>query len=135
MTRSQGWLRGLLRVGGILTGSAFFTIFLSEATIASASERLGLGQYPATPVTSYIVRSLAAMYGFHGLVLWRLSTNVVAYLPVIQWIAWATFGLGVVLTGIDLAAPMPSWWTLAEGPPVAVIGLILLRLVRRSRPR
>jgi hypothetical protein len=39
--------------------------------------------------------------------------------------------LGVLLLGIDLHAPMPLWWTLAEGPWVIVIGLVLVGLARR----
>lgn len=131
MERSERWLVLLLRLGGVLTGSAFFTIFLPESTMVSTHRALGLGDFPAAPLTTYLTRSLSAMYAFHGVILLALSTNVRRYRPVIVVVAWATATMGLILTGIDLWAPMPMWWTLAEGPWVVLIGLVLVGLARR----
>jgi hypothetical protein len=38
---------------------------------------------------------------------------------------------GFVLLGIDLAAGMPTSWTLGEGPPTIVVGLVVLGLQRK----
>lgn len=124
----------LLRLGAILTGSAFFTIFLPEATMASVHERLGLGVFPASPLTNYLTRSLSAMYAFHGAMLFVLSTDVRRFKPVIILVGWATAVLGIALLVIDLQAPMPSWWVFAEGPWVIAIGLVLAELGRRIQP-
>jgi hypothetical protein len=121
----------LLRVGAVLTGSAFFTIFLPEATMASVHENLGLGRFPASPLTNYLTRSLSAMYAFHGGLLFVLSTNVRRFQPVIVFVGWATAALGLLLLGIDLRAPMPGWWVFAEGPWVIAIGLVITGLGRR----
>ncbi|MFQ5528313.1 MAG: hypothetical protein ACE5GX_18915, partial [Thermoanaerobaculia bacterium] len=47
----------ILRIGAIVTGSAFFTMFLPEATMASVHTSLGLGEFPASPLTGYLTRS------------------------------------------------------------------------------
>ena len=123
----------LLRVGAVLTGSAFFAIFLPESTMASIHLDLGLGEFPATPLTNYLTRSLSAMYAFHGGLLFVLLTNVRRFRMVILFVGCATAGLGVALTAIDLQAPMPGWWTFAEGPWVVVIGIVLALLARKVR--
>ena len=38
---------------------------------------------------------------------------------------------GVVITGVDAMARMPTYWTLLEGPPTILIGLLILLLNRR----
>ena len=121
----------LLRLGAVLTGSAFFTMFMPEATMASIHQSLGLGPFPAAPITNYLTRSLSAMYAFHGGLLFVLSTDVRRFRPVIVFVGWATAALGIALTAIDLAAPMPAWWLLGEGPWVILIGLVIARLSRR----
>jgi hypothetical protein len=130
MERSERWLILLLRLGGIVTGSAVFTIFLPESTMAATHEGLGLGEFPAVPLTSYLARSVSAMYAFHGVILLALSTDVRRYRRLVEILAWATAAMGVALLGIDLWAPMPLWWTLCEGPTVILIGLVLVALVR-----
>lgn len=124
----------LLRLGAVLTGSAIFTVFLPEATMASVHEGLGLGAFPAAPITTYLARSLSAMYAFHGALLFILSTDVRRFRPVIILLGWATAVLGFILFAIDLTAPMPAWWVFAEGPWVVVIGLVLARLGSQVQP-
>lgn len=124
----------LLRLGAILTGSAFFTLFIPAATMASIHENLGLGAFPASPLTNYLTRSLSAMYAFHGGLLFVLSTNVRRFKPVVLFLGWATAVLGVALLVIDLRAPMPDWWVFAEGPWVIAIGLVIAGLSRRIEP-
>lgn len=131
MNASERWLIFLLRLGGLLTGSAVLAIFLPEATMASIHQKLGLGEFPAAPLTDYLTRSLSAMYAFHGAILLALSTDIRRYQPVIVVVAWATASMGVILTGVDLWAPMPIWWALAEGPWIVLMGLALLSLTRR----
>jgi len=131
MNASERWLTFMLRFGGVLTGSAIFAVFLPEATMASTHQKLGLGEFPVAPLTHYLTRSLSAMYAFHGVILLALSTDVRRHKSVIVVVAWATAVMGVILTGVDLWAPMPIWWTLAEGPWIVLIGLVLMSLARR----
>jgi len=128
---SERTLVFLLRLGGVLTGSAVLTLFLSDSAMASIHRDLGLGEFPQTPLTDYLTRSLSAMYALHGGTLLVLSTNVRRYRKVILVVGWLTAALGVALTVIDLRAPMPLWWTLAEGPWVIAIGVALVWLTHR----
>ena len=131
MPWSERCLVYMLRLGGVLLGSALFAVFLPEATMATIHRQLGLGDYPAAPLTSYLARSASALYAFHGGLLLVLSIDVRRFRPVLRFVAWATLGLGVALIAIDLLAPMPLWWTLAEGPWVVLIGASLVFLVGR----
>lgn len=121
----------LLRFGGVLLSTAALAVLLSDAQMAAIHRWLGLGDYPDAPLTSYLTRSLSAMYAFHGALLLALSTDVRRFRPLVVFFGWATLVLGVALTGIDLGAPMPLWWTLSEGPWVVVIGVLLVMLGRR----
>ena len=49
----------------------------------------------------------------------------------IVYLAYATMAFGAVLTGIDVIAGLPTYWTLFEGPPTIIIGAAILMLVRR----
>lgn len=102
--------------------------------MASTHRDLGLGEFPAAGITDYMARSLSAMYAFHGGFLLVLSMNVRRFLPVVLYVGWATFALGAFLTGIDLHAGLPSWWILAEGPWVLLIGLLIVRLCAGIKP-
>lgn len=133
-TSNERLLIFLLRLGAVLTGSAIFAVFLPAETMAAIHERLGLGDFPDTALTSYLTRSLSAMYAFHGALLFILSTDVRRYRTAIIFLGWSTAALGAAMLGIDLHAPMPLWWTLAEGPWVIAIGAFLATLARRLEP-
>jgi hypothetical protein len=120
----------LLRIGGVLTGSAFLTMLLPFETMASIHRQLGLGNLPRTPIVDYLARSVAAFYGFHGVLLFLVSSDPVTYKPFVTYVAWMSITLGAMLLAIDLHAGMPSWWTVSEGPWVIAVGLILVALNR-----
>jgi hypothetical protein len=128
---SERWLVVLLRFGGVLLGTAVLAIFLPDAVMAAIHRRLGLGEYPGAPLTAYLTRSVAALYAFHGGLLLALSTDVRRFRPVLVFVAWATLAFGLALTGIDLHAGLPVWWTLLEGPWVLLVGVLLVVLTRR----
>ncbi len=133
MNGSERWLAFLLRLGGVLTGSALVAVFLPESTMASIHRWLGLGELAPGPMTNYLTRSLSAMYAFHGGLLLVLSTDVRRFRRVIVFVGWATFALGLVLLGVDLHAGLPSWWVWSEGPWAAGIGIVLVRLAAGVR--
>jgi hypothetical protein len=120
----------LLRFGGTLTGSAFLTTLLPVEWMAATHEALGLGEYPRVPLVDYLARSVAALYGFHGVLLFILANNPVRYAGIVRYIGWMNVTFGTMLVLIDLHAGMPLWWTMSEGPPVVVVGLIVLYLSR-----
>jgi hypothetical protein len=125
-------LAWLLRFGAAFTMSAFLAVFLPVRWMAATHGWLGLGEFPQSPLTDYLARSVAALYGFHGVLLLLLSLDVQRSLPVIRFIGVMNVLLGAMLLGIDLHAGMPAWWTLGEGPPLMAVGVAVLMLARRT---
>ena len=133
MTRAERGLQILLRIGGITTLTAFFAIFLPVRWMAGTHEWLGLGEFPASPLVDYLTRSASLLYAWHGGLLLVLSSDVRRYRPILVYLGFATAVGGLILLGIDLHAGMPTYWTLWEGPPVSVIGLLMIWLALRIR--
>jgi hypothetical protein len=81
----------------------------------------------------YLTRSVSALYALHGALLIFLSLDVRRYLPLVRFLGAASIVMGVLLLGLDLAVGMPVFWTVAEGPPVVALGLVILVSVRRVK--
>ncbi len=121
-------LKTLLRLAGVVTASAFVAILLPEEWMASSHAWLGLGEFPRAPVVDYLARSIAALYGFHGVLLLTVARDPLALRPIVSYVAFMNVGFGAVMIGIDLHSGMPLWWTLAEGPPIAAMGIAIALL-------
>ena len=115
----------LLRCGAVLTGSAFLAVFLPVDWMASTHRWLGLGEFPRTPIVDYLARSVAAFYGFHGAMLFLISTDVVRYRLLVWYVAVMNVVFGFILLAIDIHAGLPAYWIAFEGPPVVIIGLLV----------
>jgi len=129
--QAVSFTRILLRIGGVVTGTAFLTMLLPVEWMASTHERLGLGPFPPGPVMEYLSRSVAAFYGFHGVLLFVVATDPVRFKPIVTYLVAFNIIFGVMLIAIDLHAGMPFWWTISEGPVVIVIGVLLAVLRAR----
>ena len=105
-------------------------ILMPTDWMAASHRRLGLGEFPASPLVDYLTRSVAALYAIHGGLYLALATNVRRHTGVIRYIAWINIFFGTAVIGIDLHAGLPWYWTLVEGPPVIGFGLLLLGLLR-----
>ena len=121
----------LLRFGGGLACLAVFAIFLPTTWMAAMHRWLGLGEFPDAALTHYLTRSVSAFYAMFGGLTILASLDVRRFGPVITYLAVVTMVFGVVITGVDAMAKMPTYWTLAEGPPTILIGLLILLLNRR----
>jgi len=120
----------ILRIGGVLLVLAFPAALLPASTMAEIHAWLDLGNFPDQPITDYMARSLSLLYGFHGVLLLIISVDVRHFRKLIGWMAWLTMGLGLALLAVDLHAGMPASWTWSEGPPVVVIAVVMLYLLR-----
>jgi len=134
MTRPERTLVLLLRGLGCLTLSAFAAIALPVEWMAAIHARLGLGTLPREPIVDYLTRSVSAFYGLHGALLLVVARDVRRHRAVVAFAGWAAVAFGVIVTGIDLHAGMPAWWTWGEGLPVTALGALQLYLLR-SVPR
>lgn len=123
----------LLRLGGVVTAAAFVAVFLPAAWMASTHEWLGLGDFPGTPLVDYLARSIAALYGFHGVLLLIVSRDPARHRTIVQFIGVMNIVFGSLMIGIDIHAGLPTLWTLAEGPPIIAFGIVVLYLVRSLR--
>ena len=115
----------LLRLAGCVTAAAFLAMFLPVEWMASTHRWLGLGEFPRAPVVAYLARSVAALYGFHGLLLLLISTDPIKYRGIVWYVAFMNVAFGVILVAIDLHAGLPLFWTLSEGPPIVAFGIVI----------
>jgi len=126
-------LQLLLRLAGVITTFAFLAMLLPTDWMASTHERLGLGEFPRSPLVDYLTRSVAALYGFHGALLLLISRDPVKYRTIVQFVAVINVAFGVMMLLIDLHAGMPWWWTVGEGPPIIVFGVVIGYLNRSAK--
>lgn len=120
----------LLRIAGWATASAFLAIFLPVEWMASTHRWLGLGEFPRAAVVDYLARSIAALYGFHGVLLLIISRDPVRYRTIVCYVAVMNIIFGALVFAIDLHAGLPMAWTILEGPPIALFGVALTFLNR-----
>lgn len=123
----------LLRLAGVMIVLAFPTMLLPTEWMAATHTWLGLGEFPRVPVVDYLARSIAALYGFHGVLLLLVSRDPVRYLPIIRFIGTMNVVFGTMMLAIGLHAGMPTVWILVEGPPIAAFGVVILFLSRQSQ--
>ena len=131
MSSVERALKILLRIRGVLMVFAFPAIFLPVHWMAVTHEWLGMGEFPASPLVDYLTRSASLLYASNGGLLLLVSFNVRRFRPILLYLGIVTAIGGLILLGIDLHAGMPAYWTLSEGPPVALIGSLMVWLVLR----
>lgn len=115
----------LLRLAGAITVTAFLAILLPAEWMTSTHRWLGLGEFPRAPVVDYLARSIAALYGFHGVLLLIVSTDPVKYRAIVWFVAAMNIAFGLIVMAIDVHAGMPLFWTLGEGPPIIAFGIVI----------
>jgi hypothetical protein len=118
----------LLRVAGSILLIAFLAMCLPVEWMASTHRWLGLGEFPRAPIVVYLARSVAALYGFHGVLVLLVSSDLTRYRNVVWYLAVVNVVFGLIVTVIDIDAGMPLTWTLFEGPPVVAFGLVIAAL-------
>jgi hypothetical protein len=101
--------------------------------MVSMHRALGFGEWPETPVFEYLARSIAALYGFHGGLLVLIAGDPVRHATIVKYMAFMYVAFGLIVLAIDLDAGMPTWWTLGEGPPIALTGVVFGLLARDLR--
>ena len=121
----------VLRIAGVVTLAAFPAMLLPVDWMAATHATLGLGTFPRAPVVEYLARSIAALYGFHGVLVLLVSTDPVRYRPFVWYVAFMNIVFGAMLIAVDLHAGLPGYWTAFEGPPIVVFGIVIAALNRR----
>lgn len=119
-------LRLLLRVVGAIMTTAVFAVLLPVEWMAWCHGRMGLGEFPVSPIVDYLARSLSLLYALLGGLLVVISFDPRRYRAVLIYIAAASVVASAALWGIDLHAGMPALWTAFEGPPAMLLSALLL---------
>ena len=124
----------LLRIAGLTTGAAFLAIFLPADWMATTHEALGLGPFPRAPIVDYLARSIALLYGFHGILMFIVAGDPVRYRPIVTYIAAMDVIFGIAIAIIDVHAGLPWYWTMGESLPITALGVLIAVLNRSTRP-
>ncbi len=119
-------LQIVLRTFGTMDMLAFVAVVMPVAWMETGHRWTGLGTFPDAPLAEYLARSGSLMYGLHGVFLWLLATDPARYEKLIHWVATITVFHGAGMLAIDVAAGMPLWWTVIEGPAFSLTGLVIL---------
>jgi hypothetical protein len=127
-------VRWILILSGGFLMTAFLAVFLPVQSMQSMHERLGLGEFPVAPITDYLARSTSLLYGVHGSILFYTGLTIQHHWRFVPLLGWLHIVIGMAMLGIDLAAPMPTYWTAMEGGPVAAVGVLMLFLFKKGSP-
>jgi len=120
----------ILRLSGLLLIMAFIAVFLPYENMASIHKQMGLGNLPQLPILDYLARSVSLFYGIHGVMVLYISFNLMRYLPFLKLLCYLGFVFGIALFIIDKNAPMPADWSLAEGPFIISLNMVVYILVK-----
>ena len=120
-------LRYLMGIGGLF---ALVAVLMPLSWMAATHRWLGLGEMPTGPVVEYLARSVSMFYALFGALCLVLASDLKRYRPLVRLLGVALAFMGVVYTGVDLAAGMPWWWTALEGPPAVPLGAWVFVLAR-----
>jgi hypothetical protein len=127
-------LKWLLRLsGGLELLAISFIVFPLSGMNFIHDRYLGLGPLPSGTVVEYLARTLSTVYAIHGAVLVGLSLNVGRYRPLIAVVGLIHALAGITFLGIDVSSGKPWYWTMSEGPPVTVGGLLITWLAWKGQ--
>ncbi|GAA5510107.1 hypothetical protein Rcae01_05613 [Novipirellula caenicola] len=125
-------LRWFLRFVGMVTLLAFPAAVMPEQWMIEIAEVLGIDSFPAAPLTFYLARHLSILYGFVGIGLLVLASDLVRYRPLVRYLATGTIAFGAAQFVVDAMAGMPLWWTLGESLSTMAGGVLMAWLNRRD---
>ena len=96
-----------------------------------AHQLLTLGDLPELPVMVYLTRSECLLYAMWGALHLFLARDVDRYLALIRFLAILKLLIGIGLLIVDLAAGVPWFWTVAEGPSLMAYAAVLWWVTER----
>ncbi len=126
MNHNERILAWLLRLGGLVMLTALGAVVMPFDWMNVIHRQLGLGDLPQIPIVGYLTRTLSTLYALHGALLVFIAGDVRRYLPVVRFLAVAGAVFGAVVLGIDCLVGMPQLWSIAEGPYVVALSLVVL---------
>jgi hypothetical protein len=125
---SRQFLAWFLRLAGAVEIFAFIAVFMPRSWMEVSHDWLGMGEMPDGPVLMFLIRQASYVYGFHGVSLLFLASDVVKFRKLIILNGISFLLAGPVFFWIDWTAGMPWWWTLSDPLSCAFTGALLLFL-------
>jgi len=125
----------VLRMAGAAMLCALVFVFCPFEWMQAIHARIGLGELGYTPVLSYLIRTLSAMYASMGAILVFISPDVDRYRALIRFLGWISIVGGMGVTALDAILHLPWLWTMTEGPFTVALGLVLITLTARVPTR
>ena len=129
MSRERA-LRVLMLMVGVSMLLAFPAVLMPSDWMASSSRWLGLGEWPSGPLTEFLARRTSLLYGFLGTLFVLVTRDLRRNVQITHYLGVMFLIFGVVHLTVDFHVGMPLYWTLSEGPPAFVVGLLMLWLNR-----
>ena len=77
-----------------------------------------------------MARSVSAFYALFGALCLAVASDLGRYRPLVRFLGAAFALVGLVFFWADLAAGVPWWWAVSEGPGSMVVGAVPFRLAR-----
>jgi hypothetical protein len=128
---SRQLLIWLLRANGVGMLCALVFVFCPFDWMAGIHARIGMGELGYTPLLSYLIRTLSALYATMGAILLFLSFDLNRYRPLVRFVGVLAILGGAGVTFLDAVLRLPPFWTATEGPLTILLGLALILLARR----
>lgn len=123
-------LTWLLRAIGVLDLLSFAAVVMPRSLMVAIHSQLQIGVLPSEPIVGYLARTASMFYGFTGVLLLFLATDVVKFRDVIRFVAVCGMVAGLIVLGVDLAEGMPVWWIALEGPCCGLLAACVWWLAR-----
>lgn len=131
MLRAQRWL---LRIAVVILLTGLPGALLPGVAFEKLSWLTGYGQPPLTPLTIYLAGNAGYAYVALAALLWAISRDLPRYQPMVRLFGWIFLLAGPAYLSIDLQCPLPWWWIGADSVGCVLMGVLLLRASRGTRP-
>ena len=126
----------MLRVGGLGMLFALIFVFCPFSWMVRINAWLEMSEELIyTPVTSYLIRTLSAMYAIFGVLFLFISFDLPRYRELIRFLGMISVVAGAGITILDATIGLPLAWTALEGPMTIALGAIIIYLSRTKRRR
>lgn len=122
------FLRGI----GAITLLAFAAAVMPSSWMIEIADELQVGPLPDVPLTFYLARNLSVLYGFVGVAMLVIASDLTRYRPLVRYLWMGTLLLGGFQLIVDAMAGMPWWWTLGESGSTIAGGTLLWWLDSRT---
>ena len=126
-------LRRLLKLIAVVSWLAFAAAFMPEKWFVEISEFFHLETFPQSSLGFYLARHLSLLYGFVGVLLWVLASDLDRYLPLVRKVSKMTIVFGGLQLMMDFACNMPLWWTFTESLSTIATGFLVLMMCRGEK--